>query len=545
MIFGMEITYFLVLGLALFSSLNGSIYYTYLWQLKEYRLDRILVAMNQKSFREKIFSRFLVGKWVFFLVGLLAWWFSLTSFSNVLGLILIGYGFEILELFWRGLKKQIYRPDFTFKAILVICTEVFAFLLFVALLWIFKTPPDWALFWTFFATLFVADIDSSIIFSINPLTKFLKKKKIRASKLKMAEQKDLKIIGITGSFGKSSTKEFLNKILSAKFKVLKTPGNINVDIGVSGVILNQLRDEHQIFIVEMGAYKKGEIKRITDIVHPDIGIITAVHKAHLGLFGSEEKVKDAKFELVEGIKEGGLGIFNIDSKGGHDLYERAIKYPIERNSISIMGKSDLRAENIKINIDGLKFTIHGHYFDTKLFGIQNIPNLLLAISAAIACGMGMQEISEVVKKIEPMEKTMKLKKINDQIFIIDDSYNANPIGVKAAIESLNLFNDFNKIMFFPGVLELGKHSFEEHQEIGQMIGEFVDFCFFTNEDFRKPLESGLKKVDRKMEYYFDFNHHKMLKKLNKVINNGKKSVILIESRGAKFVEHYLKNLNEF
>jgi len=163
----------------------------------------------------------------------------------------------------------------------------------------------------------------------------------------------VKVIGITGSYGKSSTKEFLATILSAKYKVCKTSANRNSEIGVAETVLRELKPEHEIFIVEMGAYRTGEIKAICDIVHPTIGVLTAVSEQHLALFGSLEATKKAKYELIEALPENGIAIFNADNRATRELAEQTLK---PKRLYSTERPADVSANAITVQPEKLSFS---------------------------------------------------------------------------------------------------------------------------------------------------------------------------------------------
>ena len=306
----------------------------------------------------------------------------------------------------------------------------------------------------------------------------------------------LKVIGITGSYGKSSTKEFLFQILSQKCNVFKTPGNINVDIGVAQVVLKQLRDEHEIAIIEMGAYKKGEIKAICDIVKPSMGVITAVSDQHLSLFRSLENIKEAKYELVQSLPSHGKVFFNADSEGARELSQRALQEGYEVQTYAINQTANCMALHIQVKPDSISFDIHGVKFNTGLCGKQHVANLLAAILIARECGMHLKEIAKAVMHIFPPPRVMELKRsasYGDALLVIDDSYNSNPEGALAAIEHLKVFEGYKKICVFPGMRELGMKTDVEHIRVGEKIRDVCDFTIFTLSDYLEPLKIGLGK----------------------------------------------------
>lgn len=563
------------LPLYLISILNGAVYFTYLWQLKEYRFDRMWDSIKLKSGLKKFFPTFYTNKVKILLIGLLIFQFSGQAspwFLAITGYIALG--FEIFDLFYRATKRKIYRPDKTIKALLTIglILGIFVgagfieFSLFFSSSELFSSIGKLSLgeletgkfiLYLTGLTLLIQPISGLVILILTPFTLYLKKRLIVKAKQKIASHKNLKVIGITGSFGKSSTKEFLFQILSQHFKVLKTPGNINVDIGVAQIILRNLKPEHEIMIAEMGAYKIGEIKKIGDMIKPSIGIVTAAQGAHLSLFKSWENLKKAKFELIESLQPGGIGIFNLDNPGSFELAQwtkqkiakcekdiKVITFSANNSNITINNDSTYQAKNIKIEAEKLSFWVKEVLFEVELAGKQTIPNLLAAIIAAQECGLSLKKISAAVKDIKPPERTMEIKKSPNysNILVIDDSYNANPQGVLAALDYLEILKDSFKIMVFPGMLELGENSYKEHIRVGKKIREVCDYVIFTSEDFIKPLKEGLGD-DFEGKYIFCTQTQGQQKILQKILeleeqlkkNDKKNLAILFESRGAEQV----------
>ena len=268
---------------------------------------------------------------------------------------------------------------------------------------------------------------------------------IRKAKREREIFKNLLLIGITGSYGKTSTKEFLYTILSRKFNVLKTKEHQNSEIGISQCILKDLKPEHEIFIVEMGAYGRGGIKLLCDIVKPKIGILTGINEQHLALFGSQKNIIRAKYELIEALPDNGLAIFNGDNKYCLDLYDKTEKpkkisssWPKPSNFVP-----DIWAENVIVQKNYVFFKACNpeECINLKVYlsGDHFISNLLATIYVAQELGMKTEEIVEGCFKIESAKNTMNLFKGINGLIIIDDSYSANPDGVIAALDYLNVY----------------------------------------------------------------------------------------------------------
>ena len=275
---------------------------------------------------------------------------------------------------------------------------------------------------------------------------------------------DLKIIGVTGSFGKTSTKHYLYRILSEKYNVLMTPGNFNTTLGVVRTIREHLKPHHQIFIVEMGAKQVGDIKEICDLVHPTIGIVTAVGEMHLETFHSVENIRRTKFELIDALPANGYGVVNIDS-------EHIASKPIDHKSHLITygvknHDADYRAVNIDYSAQETSFDIDSRGdlregYTTHLAGRGNILNLLAAVAVADLMKVPASQQKRAMRQIEQIEHRLSVKRTAGGISIIDDAYNSNPTGAKMALEVLAHFNrpaTARRIVITPGFVELGERQ---------------------------------------------------------------------------------------
>jgi UDP-N-acetylmuramoyl-tripeptide--D-alanyl-D-alanine ligase len=297
--------------------------------------------------------------------------------------------------------------------------------------------------------------------------------------------KNMTIIAITGSYGKTSTKEYLTDILSSKFKVLSTKEHQNAEIGIAGSILNNLKPEHDIFIVEMGAYDKGKIKEICDFVKPDIGIVTGVNEQHLSLFGSMDNLLSGEGgrELLDCLPKDGLLVVNGENDYCMDLYKKAkikkISYTVDSNII----------KNVKIKTDSVFFAIGNIPFDVNILGRHNLLNFLGAVTVARELGMSFEEIAKASRKINTKNSSFKVWKSEDGFNMIDSTYSANPDGVFADLEYLKLFPG-KKVIVMPCLIELGRASKGAHERIGKKIAEICDLAIITSEEFFAEIKNG-------------------------------------------------------
>lgn len=311
---------------------------------------------------------------------------------------------------------------------------------------------------------------------------------------KLHTMSNLKVIGITGSYGKTSSKNILSDILNIKYNALPTPKNFNTPVGLIMTINQKLDKFTDYFIAEMGAFRRGEIKELCDLVHPTYGILTKIGTAHLDSFGSQENIQKGKFELIESLPAEGIGILN-----GDDELQRS--YPLKNNCkilwIGIESKDvDVRAEKIEMDASGMSFQVvfkgdkKKYPFSTKLLGKANIYNILAAIALGKELGLDIKKLQAGVKKVSSIEHRLELKPYGP-VHLIDDSYNSNPVGSKMALEVLDLMPG-KKIIVTPGMIELAEQEYELNKQFGMQIAAVCDEVILVGEQQTKPIQDGLK-----------------------------------------------------
>ena len=317
--------------------------------------------------------------------------------------------------------------------------------------------------------------------------------------LKKLKSMNIPVVGITGSYGKTSSKNIINDILNVKLNSFATPKSFNTPYGLINSINNYLDKFNDIFLAEMGAFRIGEIKQNCKLVKPKYGIITTIGEAHLESFGSRENIMKGKFELVESLPSDGLAILN-----GDDEYQ--LKYKIKNSRsvkwIGIDNKDvDLYATNIKLSGSGTTFDCvfkgdkNKYKFNTKLLGKHNVYNILAGILLGKELGLKIEELQRGVSSVKPIEHRLELKKYGN-INIIDDAYNSNPVGSKMAVEVLGLMEG-TKIIVTPGMIELGPKQYELNHKFGQYISKVCDYVILIGEKQTKPIYDGL--IDNKFD----------------------------------------------
>lgn len=339
---------------------------------------------------------------------------------------------------------------------------------------------------------------------------------------------ELVIIGVTGSYGKTSVKYFLSKLLSVKYSVLHTPGNYNTTLGVVRTIREHMKPFHEIFICEMGAREVGDIKEICDFVHPKHGIITSIGPQHLQSFHSIENVIGTKFELADAIGEDGYVFLNYDNEyiRNKKIDKNVISYGTVKNDVNYC------AYDISVTKEGSFFKMKDnegtpHEFHTRLVGNHNVQNIAGAIAVANTLGISMEKLIYPVKQLESVPHRLQLLRQGERT-VLDDSYNSNKNGFKAALDTLAMFEDL-RILMTPGMVELGDKQYDENKEIGLYAKDKCDYAILVGREQTKPIQDGL------MEAGFANNRMIIVDTLQEgfqminAIHSDKHKVILIEN----------------
>ncbi len=301
------------------------------------------------------------------------------------------------------------------------------------------------------------------------------------------------VVGITGSYGKTTSKNILFDILKHDFHTLPTPKSFNTPMGLSITINNELTALHEVFIAEMGAYKIGEIQENCDVARPDIAIITSIGKAHLESFGSQENILQGKFEIVESLSTNGLAILNADDAL---MMSYKIKNDCNVKTYSIDKASDLQAYNIVTTINGVSFNIKvdnkEYLVKTKLLGKHNVYNILSCILVGLHLGMSMETIVKNISNVNVITHRLELRKVNGAT-IIDDAFNSNPVGAKEAALTLGMMEGY-RVALTPGMIELGDDEYELNKAFAIQLSENADFVYIVSSERSKPFIDGFREV---------------------------------------------------
>jgi UDP-N-acetylmuramoyl-tripeptide--D-alanyl-D-alanine ligase len=296
------------------------------------------------------------------------------------------------------------------------------------------------------------------------------------------EQFEVPIIGITGSSGKTTTKELLFAILARSFQAYRSPGNYNTEYGLPLAILGMPR-ETEAGVFELGLQRPGEVGELANLLKPTVGVITNVGDAHLGFFRDREEIAENKWELIEQLPQDGLAVLNLDSPH----LQRRMEGLRRAASFGIDEEADYRAAEIDdTRLEGLRLVLNspqGSFrVGSRLLGRFNAYNILAAAAAALELGASPEDVREAVAEFSPFPHRMELRR-SPAGLIIDDSYNANPSSTKAALTALaDLRTRRRKIFVFGDMLELGERALEAHRGIAEVIDRLgLDLVFTLGE----------------------------------------------------------------
>lgn len=373
-------------------------YWLAIWQENEYRQDRFFASFKRRTKKNKLNSlAFFILKWiVFFLYFFIVFNdnFLIEYQDIVIVLYLLQAIFLIKEIYSNHLKK----PAITLRSTIII------FLTLITILFIFSIPLMDKFFWLVFIDLITPLIVAFYVLIFLFPIEIYNDWQIEKSGQKIREHHNLLVIAVTGSTGKSLTKEYIAAILGRKFRVIKTDGKNNTAIGVAKTILNKLDNDTEIFVAEISAYQQGEIEMLCKLIRPKIGVLTAINNHYVTLFKNLANIEKTNFELVESLPKNGICLFNGNNKSTFNLYKKSKKNKIlyrTSRTISAVAPSgnEIVASDIvhKQKRTTLNITLNNNVFNLNLNNSVHLDQLLPAIYLASYLGMPVKEIKRNVE----------------------------------------------------------------------------------------------------------------------------------------------------
>ena len=362
----------------------------------------------------------------------------------------------------------------------------------------------------------------------SPIEKSIQLKYYKKAKRKLESNQNLKVIGITGSYGKTSTKYIIGTILSQKYNTLITPESYNTTMGVVRTINEKLDNTHQVFVCEMGAKNIGDIKEICDLVNPQYGVLTAIGPQHLETFKTLENVKNTKMELVNSLPKSGKSFVNFE-----DENIKEIKFNSNNVTFGLDKKCDYYATDIEINEFGSNFNINMKEnrtinVKTKLLGIHNIVNIVGAVAICDELGLSNEEIIAGIRFLKPVTHRLELKRNPNGSIIIDDAYNSNVKGAKMALEVLGNFKNRKRVLITPGIVDLGKKAEEYNKNLGKQAATNCDYIILVGEKQAKPIFEGIiEQGYSKENIYVAKDITEAINKMNEIMDSN--TVVLFEN----------------
>ena len=395
-------------------------------------------------------------------------------------------------------KKKNYIKPLVYTARVKRQIAVLAVLALILIILVMKLPPlyaaaaylgPWLLIWP------MALITS-------PMEAAIRQKYLNEAKAILKDHKDLIKIGITGSFGKTTTKNIMQAMLSEQYNSLMTPASYNTPMGITRTIREMLKPIHKVFVCEMGADHVGDITELMEFVKPQIGVVTSVGPQHLNTFGSQENITKEKMQVIEMLPADGFGIMNYDNDF---IRNYPVKNTVEKVTYGVHSRdTDYYADEITYTSSGSVFTVvHGEervQLETKLLGELNILNILSAVACARYLGVEWNVIARAVKTMKQVEHRLELKVINGHRFI-DDAFNANPTGSAMALDVLGMMPGTRWIVT-PGMIDLGARQEEINKEFGRNMKGKADEVILVGRNQTKPIYAGLQEAGFDMDHVY-------------------------------------------
>ena len=400
-------------------------------------------------------------------------------------------------LYFLDEKKKSYIKPLVYTARVKRQIVVLAILLLLVVLLLYKIGLIWSLM------LLVVVLPWLLVYPLgiitDPIEASIRNGFMNEARAILKEHNNLIKIGITGSYGKTSTKNIIQSMISEQYNSLMTPASFNTPNGITITIREMLKPIHQVFVCEMGADKVGEITELVNYVKPSIGVVTSIGPQHLATFGSLENIIKEKMQMIELLPKDGVGIINLDNE-----YIR--NYEIQNKEVRVISygitseDADYRAADITYTPNGSHFNVlykdEKYEMETKLLGEHNVLNILSSIACARELNVPWETIQKGAKSMKQVEHRLEIKKFNGYRFI-DDAFNSNPVGSSMALEVMSYMPN-KRFIVTPGMIDLGSIQDETNREFGKKMKDKVDVVILVGKQQTKQIYEGLQEVSFEM-----------------------------------------------
>jgi UDP-N-acetylmuramoyl-tripeptide--D-alanyl-D-alanine ligase len=471
-------------------------------------MDKVMDYLStpeSKGFLWDRFTRIYFGCFSFFIALYILFTYNLVDKPLIL-LFAIAIILLVNVVYWidtiistvKIIKGNLLMPKFSSKMIAICIISIVQLATLIAFVsdQLFPINVFYGLL-VLFAVPFIILISSTII---KPIEIYQKKQIIKQAEIKRSQLNNLQVIAVSGSYGKTTTKDILYELLSSKFKTVKSQKNQNTTLSLARQI-NKLDPETEILIAEVGAYKKGDGNDACSFLSPTTSIITGLNNQHLILFGSEQNIIEAESESLAFLPEGSKAYINNDSPLCHRI---TVPENIQRISYGLTEKSEVYASEISTKNLQTNFTLHHHgqktELTTNLLSNGNIENLVVAIATALELGVEINEMKNIITSLEATPGALEVL-TKPWGNLINDSYNANINGVVNAIALLNQFEG-TKVLVLDDILELGEQSVDTHKTLAYSLTKLnIDLIILMGRNYAEIITEVLDREEYKGKYY--------------------------------------------
>lgn len=520
-----QITSFAFFAFVFFNSVS----WLKLWEDKEFKWKRIFIHLKDtRQGRNILFGHLSLIKLLLVFAYIVTIYSSNFDYYYHLAVFAL-YFFLIGRILLKIYEREFFFPTFSTHSLIILSlTLAFEIVLFII-------PPLDRFLWMVLLDRIVPLIIGFLVLLSSVFFDFNTDITINKALKKIQSHKNLLVVAVVGSYGKGTTKEFISRMMAAKFNVLETKISFNTPLGIAKTIIKEMTPKKNIFIAEMEDYKFGEIQEMCNITIPKIVVVTGINNQSMSMFGTFQKLLESKFQAIESLPKDGISLFNGNSPSTLSLYERTKnKKFVYATDESEFKAPSIRAFNIKETRFGTSFNVEvfgkrHKIAGVKLLGRQSVENLLPAIFIGLYMGMDFSLIRKLIGELKPLPGTMNPRITFGKTVLIDDTYNSNFNSVVRALDYMKVYQG-KKIFVMEPLIELGKNAKLDHLELGEKIGKVCDFLLLTNNNYFESLILGIKNSGDKCKTMI-LPPAKIGSFVEKYC--GKQDVVVFEGRGAK------------